>query len=65
MTDWLVDMQNAIAEYPIWLTTGVGLVIVGGVLFLMGKAFRLIGGIVLIVAVGAVGWLAFQHYFGG
>ena len=65
VSEWLVEFQSKIAEYPLWLVVGVGLVIVAGLLFSLGKVFRVVGAVVLIGAIGAAGWLAYQHYFAG
>jgi hypothetical protein len=64
VSDWLVEIQKNIAGYPTWLVVDCVLIVVAGVFMFLGKMFRLVGGIVLIAAIGAAGWYAYQSYFG-
>jgi hypothetical protein len=62
VSDWLVDIQNRMAGYPSWLVVGALLVVAAGLLFSVGKILRFIGGLLLVLAFVAAGWLAYRNY---
>lgn len=63
MTDWLVEVQKAVAAYPSWLVVGAGVVVLAAVLLIIGKLFRAAAVLLLVGGVGGACWMAWRHLF--
>lgn len=62
VSDWLVNLQDAVASYPPWLVVGVGLVVLAGICMLLAKVLRVVAVVILVGGVVAAGWLAWKAY---